>query len=525
MRAILCFDEKGPEWLDDLFAVASASWPVGLANLSTYAFPLADLVVVGHMLGPTALAAACLCLVVVNLALEPAIFIMHNAVTSLCAYAIASQNTSQLHWHIRAAVLFCALLALPLVGLVLATPVLLIGPFALHVDVASGLRSFAPAYSLSIAPALLLAALQGFLRAHGQHRSTALLCWMALVPNVGLALHLVPQYGLRGSAYTMAATRVACVLVLGLRHCDALRRPASARGGGLRAPLLYLAKDFAHSWVPVSLRVGIAQLIALIAVVPAVSGLEGSLGASQAASAFALTSLLLQAAASVCMGVQQATIMLVTRHVSLGRVVQAQHTMRLAGLLLLGLCVTFGVPCYAFRDHLGALFIGSGSEAHESLPTDGKGGSGGSGESGRADLVHGLSTLAAYLGPMLVLKTSAGLYGLFFAVTGRGAIGTWILLLAHGCFGLPAAYCWAAERRGGAEPLMQAHALAWLLAALAFAAAYLWLPTTEPQGASQLSDAEMGRTGSSRGSSRGSSTCATPLARPLLGQDGQPSAA
>ena len=513
--------------LEDLRAITSAGWPVALANLSTYAFSILDLVVIGHVLGPDSLAAACLCLVVVNLALESSCFIMHNAMTSLCAYAFAAQNSALLFWHVRAGTLFSVVLSLPIAALVLATPSLLAEQFALPEYVVAGVRAYAPSLAFVVTPSLLLSALQGLLRARGQQRSTALLSWLALLPNALFASQLVPAYGLRGSAYATAATRVVCLLLLGIRHRTALLQPAAharsiagggssgsgSGGGGLRAPLLYIGKDYAHSLLPVTLRIGVAQLVTLIAVVPSVSA-AGAHACIQAAC-FALTSLLLQAALSVCMGVQQATMMLVTRHVSLGRHQQARDAMRLAGVLLLTLSALFGAPYYAARQHLGSLLIGSYADGASAAD----GGEGERDDAG-ADLAIGVRALAAYVAPVLLLKTASGLYGLFFAVTGRGAIGTCILLLAHGCVGLPVAWVWASAQGGSAEALMQAHTAAWLLATVAFGGCYVCLPTSVPPPSAPPPDPEAA---SPRSSGGGGAAVPSPLARPLLDR-GRPAA-
>ncbi len=111
-------------------------------------------------------------LVVVNLTLEPASFITANALTTLCGDSLSSQNVAQIGVSVRAAVLFCLLLTLPIGGLLLATPALLSLLTVSRNDVLGHAAEYAPAYVLVITPALLLSVLLGFLRAHGRLRST-----------------------------------------------------------------------------------------------------------------------------------------------------------------------------------------------------------------------------------------------------------------------------------------------------------------------------------------------------------------
>ena len=51
----------------------------------------------------------------------------------------------------------------------------------------------------------------------------------------------------------------------------------------------------------------------------------------------------------------------------------------------------------------------------------------------------------------------------FLAVTGRGLVGTRILLIVPWGLGLPGAYLAAAATGGGAETLLQGYTAAWLL--------------------------------------------------------------
>jgi Na+-driven multidrug efflux pump len=522
------------------------AFPIALTNLVAVAHGILDFGIVGRCLPPEALVALCLSHVVIHLVLEPCVFILHNAVTSLCANAVAAQHSADLVWHLRAACLFSVLIAIPIIALVLVTPRILASPcVAVPVEVTQGIDAYAPAYALAVAPSLLLAALLGFLRAHGQQRSTAAISWLSLVPNAVLALLMVPRVGLRGSAYATAGTRLVCLLLLARRH-RVLVRPAlgTAPGGKdgrsaaatLRAPMLYLVKDFCHSVLPVALRVVVAPLLALIAIASAIAHGAGAsaASASRQAACLAMIGLLLQGGVSVCMGVQQATIMLVTRHVSLGRHEQARSAMRLAAALLVALTSACAAPCYALRAELGAIFLGGGSSSSVAGGV-GDGGhatnataaattaaaAAGNFESAafaRSELTMGMGVLAVYVAPLLILKTASGLYGLFFAVTERGAIATWVLLISHGCIGLPAAWQWASVTGGGAEALLQAHAASWLLAALAFAVCYTLLPTSPPESTSAM----IGIPAAHRGAASMEAAAKSSLAQPLL-EDGRAS--
>ena len=107
-----------------------------------------------------------------------------------------------------------------------------------------------------------------------------------------------------------------------------------------------------------------------------------------------------------------------------------------------------------------------------------------------------------------------------FAVTGRGSIGTWILLVAHCCVGLPAAWQWASVTGGGPAALMQAHTGSWLLATLALAVCYATLSTAPPQAAAvTLEGPEFSLETSALSSARARGVR---LAQPLLDRDGGP---
>ena len=100
-------------------------------------------------------------LVVVNLTLEPASFITANALTTLCGDSLSSQNVAQIGVSVRAAVLFCLLLTLPIGGLLLGTPALLSLLTASPSDVLAHAAEYAPAYVLVVTPALLQSVLLG----------------------------------------------------------------------------------------------------------------------------------------------------------------------------------------------------------------------------------------------------------------------------------------------------------------------------------------------------------------------------
>ena len=516
--------------------------PIALANLVTVAFTFVDFGVLGRHLGSDKLAGTVLAHTAVNLVLEPSVFILHNAVTSLSAYGAAAKDGAQLYWHFRAASVFSLLLAVPIGVLALASPSLLREPaLAVPEALTRDVAVYAPAYALSVLPTLLLSALQGFLRAHGQQRSTALLCCFALVPNLLLASALVPACGLRGSAYATAATRLTCLLLLGVRHSQLLRpavfangilprrsssdgNPSAPQPDGtiskaagaahpLCAPLLYIANDYSRSLMPVVLRVNMLPLLTLVAVMPAFALLAGSSAAtaSRGAASFALTGLLLHAGLGVCTGVQQATIMLVTRHVGVGRFAEAHGSMRLAAALLFGLASFCGIPCHLLRSQLGTLFLGGGGVGEGDVGAKG---------TARSEIMECMQVLGPYVAPLLILRTASGLFGLFFAVTGRRSIGTWILLVAHCCIGLPAAWQWASVTGGGPAALMQTHTGSWLLATLALAVCYATLPTAPPQAtAVTLEGPEFSLETSALSSARARGVR---LAQPLLDRDGGP---
>jgi Na+-driven multidrug efflux pump len=167
-----------------LAAFVRLSLPVSCAHVCMVLLQLTDLAVVGRLLGAEQLAvralrdtpatvvharlgttcfaqAVCLVLVVVNLTLEPASFITANALTTLCGDSLSSQNVAQIGVSVRAAVLFCLLLTLPIGGLLLGTPALLSLLTASPNDVLAHAAEYAPAYVLVVTPALLQSVLLG----------------------------------------------------------------------------------------------------------------------------------------------------------------------------------------------------------------------------------------------------------------------------------------------------------------------------------------------------------------------------
>ena len=493
-------------------AVLALGWPVALSTLSYPAIQLVDLCVVGHVLGALPLAACTVLLLLANLTLEPSCFVITNAVTTLCASSTVTD--AQTVSYLRGAIAFSVLLALPIVGLLLASPMLLRA--WLTPDVADGVQSYAPWYALSVLPSLLFAALVGMLRAQGRIRPTAMLCAVLVPVGAGIALLLVPARGLSGSALSTLITRTLGLLVLGWQHRDALglgspsppgisagdsnsfgaaaerHGPVISAAQALRA----LSRHYIHSLLPATLRSGVAHVLTLFALV---------LGGPLEAATFALSTLLLQAFHALCMGVHQATLMLTSRHLHTGRQDKARDAMLLAAALLATTAITAAILCTVGGPRLGEYFAPG--------ETDGA----------AAELSAGLAAVAPYIGPVLLLKALAGLHGQFFAVTGRGHVGTLVLLISQCALGLPGAWVWASAHSSdgdAAQPaalsLMQAHAAAWLLASVAFGATYLLAPTTPTPTAAAIAPSNT----EAMATPPRSATRET-LARPLL-EGGQP---
>ena len=468
----------------------SIAWPVSLSTLYYPALHIVDLAIVGHSLGALSLTAATLTLLVVNLTLEPACFVLTNAITTLCA---ANDNVAHVQSYLRGAAVLSFLVALPIAGLLLATPAML-SPLLVSPELVEAVGAYATSYAVSIVPSLLLAALIGLLRAQRRVRQTALLCALTVLPNAGFALLLVPWRGLSGSAFASTVTRLVTLLLLAFQHGDALglgapTPPSLSHGGNsyssesaafaaatatppptVGQALTALGKHFGHAMLPATLRTGVARVLAILALV---------FGGPAEGTILALASLLLEAFHAICMGVQQAALMLSSRRLHEQRPDKVRHTMRVAGLLLTLLALACAIACALLHPLVGLLFTTT---------------SGG-------EIATGLQALSAYIPPILLLRTASGLYGQFFAVTGRGAIGTVILAAAHWVVGLPAAALWAAwtthniggggsEGEDGAAPaatiLFRAHAAAWLLTSAAFAGFYLFYPTAPPPPPPQL---------------------------------------
>ena len=263
--------------------------------------------------------------------------------------------------------------------------------------------------------------------------------------------------------------------------------------------------------MPVVLRVNMLPLLTLVAVMPAFALLAGSSAAtaSRGAASFALTGLLLQAGLGVCTGVQQATIMLVTRHVGVGRFAEAHGSMRLVPHSCLASLLSAAYPATYCAANL---VLCSSVEAAARVmwaPRHRTNGDHGMHASSRSVCCATPHTENCVRSPRL-----------FFAVTGRGSIATWILLVAHCCIGLPAAWQWASVTGGGPAALMQAHTGSWLLATLALAVCYASLPTVPPQAtAVTLEGPEFSLETSALSSARARGVR---LAQPLLDRDGGP---
>lgn len=397
-------------------------------------------------------------LFVVNQSLEPATYITSNAMTTLCGEAFYAKNYRQVASHMRGAVLFCVLLTLPIGGLLLGTPALL-ALLPVPTSVLGHAAEYAPAYALVVTPALLLSVLLGFLRAQGQLRSTAIVCFVAAIINGAAAAFAVPALGVRGSALCTAAVRLVLLLLLAAAHRRLLAPAAGAvtGGGGVRGSLVALLRLYGASLLPATLRTGVAQLLTPLALLLGAGAVE--------AACVPLSVLLLTTGIQLSMGLQQATLIQTARYLSRQRLSAARHAMRVAGWLLLASAVAVGAACFLLRRSIGALFGGD------------------------ERLVNVLDALSWYIAPTLLLRSASGLYGQFLALSGRGGRATLILFVVHGCLGLPAAYAWAALGRGAAidatagdaaaapvVALMQAHTAAWLLAASCFCLSYLCTP-------------------------------------------------
>ncbi len=301
--------------------------PVTLVNLSAYLMQIVDLAVVGHLLGAPSLTAVCLVLVFINLTQEPACFITANAMTTLCADLFYKQRFSHVGTHVRAAVLFALLLTVPFAAFFWSTPRIL-ALFTLDADVLDAAQAYAPWTVLATTPALLLSSVLGLLRAQGKMKSTAVVSCVAVGTNLALALFLVPKFGLAGSALSTAATRYLAVIVLAIYHrqsfhlsaspltdpapnppssAETLEPDAPTVGSGLGA----LFRQYAFSLLPATMRIGVAQVLTLFALQLCSDSIH--------AAAISLVTLLLQTTLSMCMGVQQATLMLTSRYLSLGR--------------------------------------------------------------------------------------------------------------------------------------------------------------------------------------------------------------
>ena len=169
--------DDAPTATAELRNILRISVPVALVNLSTHLMHITDLAVLGHALGTEALAAACLCLVVVNLTQEPGCFILANAMTTLCTdayHARGAAHDSSAHLpyaYLAAALLFSLLLALPIGLLLVATPPLL-SLLAVPSAVLEAARRYAPLYVVALVPALLQSLLLGYLRAQKKIHST-----------------------------------------------------------------------------------------------------------------------------------------------------------------------------------------------------------------------------------------------------------------------------------------------------------------------------------------------------------------
>ena len=189
-----------------------------------------------------------------------------------------------------------------------------------------------------------------------------------------------------------------------------------------------------------------------------------------------------------------ATVMLTSRHLYRYRFTLARTTMRLAALPLLLFSAIVACLSFFLGDWLGVVF------------------------SDDAEVIQCVSTLTWYIGPMVLLKASSGLHGQYLAVTGRGVVGTYLLLIVPWGMGIPASYAWASLHGGGARSLLFVHTCAWLLTASVFAILYSRATPTSRQPLVVAPPARSQMVGTSRSSSSRapSSSCSSSLAAPLL---------
>ena len=149
--------------------------------------------------------------------------------------------------------------------------------------------------------------------------------------------------------------------------------------------------------------------------------------------------------------------MLMARHLGAGELDAAKHVMRLAGLSVFLFSVIVQLIFALSKSTLGLLFCSD------------------------EFVQRSLGVLSTYVAPMMLLKAVSGLFGQYLAVTGRSKLSTSVLFVIIWCLGLPVTWMWAsfmypACANGAMEALMQAHLIAWLLAASCFAFCYMWSP-------------------------------------------------
>ena len=224
------------------------SVPLVFGNLFQQLYSIVDAVVVGRFVGVDALASiGCISWVcwLINAFLRDTA----NAFSIAASIRVGRQNSREFLQIVWAAIVICAVLGIPVTGLLLAAVPLIVDVLSVQPNVVEMTRQYLTVFILTIPAGLIYNIAASLLRAYGNSRITFLSMTVSTIVNIVLDLLfvLVLRWGVLGAA---AATWIAQVMAMATALQAAFREPAfhiEKEGLRLQPELL---KELFRLWLP-----------------------------------------------------------------------------------------------------------------------------------------------------------------------------------------------------------------------------------------------------------------------------------
>ena len=200
------------------------SVPLVFGNLFQQLYSIVDAVVVGRFVGVDALASiGCISWVcwLINAFLRDTA----NAFSIAASIRVGRQNSREFLQIVWAAIVICAVLGIPVTGLLLAAVPLIVDVLSVQPNVVEMTRQYLTVFILTIPAGLIYNIAASLLRAYGNSRITFLSMTVSTIVNIVLDLLfvLVLRWGVLGAA---AATWIAQVMAMATALQAAFREPA-----------------------------------------------------------------------------------------------------------------------------------------------------------------------------------------------------------------------------------------------------------------------------------------------------------